>query len=498
MSLAALPEVPAESLEDLVRRGYTALAQRDLKLAGRLLETAALAAPAAIATELHETLATILVLLNDDRAIVRLLARSNSFAPHAMKARLLLLRNRRLGIHGEEPAGSTLDDLKPRLWAHVVAGVYKPSDLLTIASLLAQLDEGDLARQILTLCAEKRVRIDEATIERTLIALMGEHRSQEAVSLLGVLTTLPNATELPLRRWWRLLRGDGPAGVDLPKTTDKVLKFMERLASAPRPGREGSHGNRAGSTSETKPLRPQSLIGGLPSVRASVYRQYLPDSVYCFAAHPEFVDLLPRFVKENAQNNGGDLARLIAMVLNIKHVLEENVPGDFAELGVWRGNTAAVLASFAARNGRRAFLFDTFEGFDERDEAREPTRRGSGGRAQFSDTSLALAQSVVDEPSPSIHWVKGYFPASLQEAHRQARYAVVNLDCDLYEPMKAGLDFFYPRMPVGGLLLLHDYGSMFWGGAKQAIDEFLKRTGERAVLMPDKSGSAFVRKCLDH
>jgi len=60
--------------------------------------------------------------------------------------------------------------------------------------------------------------------------------------------------------------------------------------------------------------------------------------------------------------------------------------------------------------------------------------------------------------------------------------------------MKAGLEFFYPRMSRGGILMLHDYSSLFWDGAKKAIDESCNKNGEYVVLMPDKSGSAFIRK----
>ncbi len=49
-------------------------------------------------------------------------------------------------------------------------------------------------------------------------------------------------------------------------------------------------------------------------------------------------------------------------------------------------------------------------------------------------------------------------------------------------------------MPVGGLFLLHDYSSKHWAGAKLAIDEFCKASGEYVICMPDKSGSAFLRK----
>ena len=223
-----------------------------------------------------------------------------------------------------------------------------------------------------------------------------------------------------------------------------------------------------------------------------LYLGYLPDSHVRSDAHVEFDTLLDKFRRHNRRNNGGDIARLWAMILNLKHLICAGIEGDFAELGVWRGNTAAVLSHFAARSGREVFLFDTFEGFSDKD------LRGidAGVRHGFADTSLALVRDTIGADSSVCHFAKGHFPASIDAHHRSRRYAAVSLDCDLYEPMKAGLDFFYPLMPRGGLLLLHDYSSSLWPGATQAVDEFCRHTGELLVLMPDKSGSAFVRKSM--
>ena len=82
---------------------------------------------------------------------------------------------------------------------------------------------------------------------------------------------------------------------------------------------------------------------------------------------PEFRALYQSWIAGNRRGNGGDLTRLYAFILNIKHCLADGVAGDFAELGVWRGNSAAVLAHFAALSDRRVYLFDTFTGFDARD-----------------------------------------------------------------------------------------------------------------------------------
>lgn len=221
-----------------------------------------------------------------------------------------------------------------------------------------------------------------------------------------------------------------------------------------------------------------------------VFLAYQPDSYVEFKEYPEFDALFERFSKFNRPNNVGDIARLWTFILNLKQIINEGIEGDFAELGVWRGNTAAVLAHFAEKTSRRVVLFDTFSGFDRRDLKGIDKDIGD----QFEDTSVSLVKGVVGHGDGVCEFVKGYFPDTVEASHEARTYAAVSLDCDLYEPMKAGLDFFYPRMAKGGLFLLHDYSSRHWPGAKQAVDEFCKDKDERVILMPDKSGSAFIRK----
>jgi hypothetical protein len=196
-------------------------------------------------------------------------------------------------------------------------------------------------------------------------------------------------------------------------------------------------------------------------------------------------------LRQNVTNNSGDITRLWSLILNCKQIVAEHIAGDFAELGGWRDNVAAVLAYFAQRDDRQLWLFDTFDGFHADDlrgvDAGQPAHA-------FGDTSLALARSSIEQYSNSCHFVQGRFPDSITEEHRKLTYALVSLDCDLYEPMRAGLEFFYLRMAPGGMFLLHDYSSQFWKGAKLAVDEFCRAHGEFIVLMPDKSGSAFFRK----
>ena len=224
------------------------------------------------------------------------------------------------------------------------------------------------------------------------------------------------------------------------------------------------------------------------------YLAYHPDSYFAFRAHPEFDELYPRFTAHNEVNNGGDSTRIWAFILNCKQVLAEDIQGDFAELGVWRGNTASILAKFAATANRKVLLFDTFEGFKENDLTGIDAQK----EMDFNNTSIDLVGKVIGENNTHCIYAKGFFPDSITNDHKSRQYAIVSLDCDLYAPTKAGLAFFYERMPKGGIFFLHDYSSLHWNGSKLAIDEFCKASGEHIILMPDKSGSAFFRKTLGH
>jgi hypothetical protein len=199
--------------------------------------------------------------------------------------------------------------------------------------------------------------------------------------------------------------------------------------------------------------------------------------------------MYPKWIRGNQTNNNGDAPRLIALILNLRQLQAEGIEGDFAELGVWKGNSAAILAEFAASSGKRLFLFDTFSGFDERDLVNVDKSHS----VRFADTSVDYVRRNIGHDAITTY-VQGYFPASVTDEVRNRTYALAHIDCDLYDPMKAALQFFYPRMPRGGMLILHDYSSGTWSGATQAIDEFRHATGEFLSLWPDKSGTAIIRK----
>jgi hypothetical protein len=195
-------------------------------------------------------------------------------------------------------------------------------------------------------------------------------------------------------------------------------------------------------------------------------------------------------VRDNIDRNAGDLPRLYAIIFNAKQILNDSIEGDIAELGVYRGNSAAILAFYARRYRRKLYLIDTFEGFDRGDLVGED----KSNKVEFADTSLDYVREVVG--NESVRFVQGRFPLSITPELNKSRFCLVHIDCDLYRPAKAGLEFFYPRLSPGGLLIVHDYANPYWVGIKRGVDEFCDTIPEKPVIFCDKSGTAIIRKSL--
>ena len=67
------------------------------------------------------------------------------------------------------------------------------------------------------------------------------------------------------------------------------------------------------------------------------------------------------------------------------------------------------------------------------------------------------------------------------------------MDVDLYNPTKAGLEFFYPRLASGGVIIIHDYNPD-WPGIMKAVDDFGKTIPDPLVILPDQDSSVMIFK----
>lgn len=186
-----------------------------------------------------------------------------------------------------------------------------------------------------------------------------------------------------------------------------------------------------------------------------------------------------------------DSVRRDMICLLLRTILQNNINGAFAELGVYKGETAKLVHYYCPE--REFYLFDTFNGFDSRDVVLENEQiKNSESINNFKDTTLNSVLRYIAPKNNNLRIIKGFFPDSVLNKDIPSKFAFVHLDADLYAPTKAGLEFFFPLVPTGGFILIHDYNA--WPGARKAVDEFLIDKTEIVIPMPDKSGSGLIVK----
>lgn len=156
-----------------------------------------------------------------------------------------------------------------------------------------------------------------------------------------------------------------------------------------------------------------------------------------------------------------------------------SLPGNVAECGVWQGSALIPTGLFARQRApaKRLLGFDSFEGLDQtvsRDVAlggEDDSRKRVGG---FSNTSYEAVEQRVRQfgLSGTVTLVRGYFQDTLPK-YADSQFCFVHLDCVIYESYRQCLEFFYPRMVTGGVILLDEYKDPPWPGCTQAVDEFV-------------------------
>jgi predicted O-methyltransferase YrrM len=155
--------------------------------------------------------------------------------------------------------------------------------------------------------------------------------------------------------------------------------------------------------------------------------------------------------------NPGEACQIMSA---IDAVTRKNIPGEMAELGVASGASAMMIASRAP--GRILHLFDTFEGLPKPTQVDSPRFKERQYRYSLEDVQQYLR--IGD-----IRFHRGLFPHTAIGLS-DTRFAFVHLDADLYESTKAGLEWFYPRLNKGAILISHDYDTA--AGVNRAFEEF--------------------------
>ncbi len=160
-----------------------------------------------------------------------------------------------------------------------------------------------------------------------------------------------------------------------------------------------------------------------------------------------------------------------------------DIEGDIVECGVGYGHSFFKLCclSHLENKDRKIYGFDSFEGFpepsEEDDSPRNP-KRGEWNVATIETIEKLLTKEGRIETSfikRNVTMVKGFFEESLHQYHGNG-IAFLHLDVDLYQSYKVTLEYLWPKVVKGGIVLFDEYkqyhASQRFPGASKAIDEF--------------------------
>ncbi|MEK7275329.1 MAG: TylF/MycF/NovP-related O-methyltransferase, partial [Candidatus Desantisbacteria bacterium] len=112
-------------------------------------------------------------------------------------------------------------------------------------------------------------------------------------------------------------------------------------------------------------------------------------------------------------------------------------------------------------------------------------------KGDFSDVTIEGVQDYLKKYS-NCHFHKGIFPGTTRELADDIEFCFVHLDVDIYESTLSGLNFFYPRLKKGGIIISHDYNLMSCPGVRKAFDEFFIDKSDEVIVLWDTQ--CMVRK----
>ncbi|MFO0816668.1 MAG: TylF/MycF/NovP-related O-methyltransferase [Pirellulales bacterium] len=150
------------------------------------------------------------------------------------------------------------------------------------------------------------------------------------------------------------------------------------------------------------------------------------------------------------------------------------VPGDFAEVGLFQGSTAKVICE--AKGDKTFHLCDTFEGLPEPHESEKMVEK----KGRFACSLESIQKYLGSYPNLRFH--KGFCPDSIRGVLDDTQFCFVHLDVDLYESTKQCLEYFWPRLIPGGVVISHDYSIL--EGVRNAFAEFSADKREKVIEMP--------------
>jgi O-methyltransferase len=165
-----------------------------------------------------------------------------------------------------------------------------------------------------------------------------------------------------------------------------------------------------------------------------------------------------------------------------------HLPGDFVECGVNTGIMSGAVCKYVDfnRTGKSFWLFDTFEGIPD-DQISPSERAGGRGDENVFYTGVWEHAQQTFAPYPKATLVRGRVPDTLSNVAIDS-VAYLSIDMNITVPEKAALEYFWPKLVSGAVVVFDDYNWLLYREQKIAHDAFAKSMGVQILPMPTGQG----------
>jgi len=197
--------------------------------------------------------------------------------------------------------------------------------------------------------------------------------------------------------------------------------------------------------------------------------------------------LLPDYSKTwDYENNfylSCDITRISKVLAHYElFKMVDDLPGAIVECGIFKGASLARFAMFRDIFGnphsKKIIGFDIFGKFPETNYEDDKKLRSrfmdiAGEESISTDQMMEVLKHKGIERN--VELVAGDVTKTIPEyiaKHPQLKISLLNLDTDIYEPAVTILEYLYPRIVTGGILMIDDYAT--FPGETKAVDEFFK------------------------
>lgn len=199
--------------------------------------------------------------------------------------------------------------------------------------------------------------------------------------------------------------------------------------------------------------------------------------------HPDFLELYGKAERiETGAYQGMAVAPRAYVILKAAEAALGLPSGDFVECGVYKGGTALLAGEVILRGGApypTLHLFDTFAGIP--DEGLNEAEKASGKAHALDDVSLPLTQHNLAAYQAFTAFYPGMIPATLQVLPQPLAVRYLHIDLNTAQAHLDCLNFWWPQLLDGAIVVFDDYGWPAYAAVREAIDQWF---GEQGLPLP--------------